>query len=234
MQNNLSYRLTTLAALYILLMSTGYAQSFFIQSASPEYDAQINVLCQKDQCGGPAEIILYKHAQPEIVQRFHTEDLTQYLDEELQPSVNQVELYGEQSSLIFDDFNFDGSTDLAIRNGNNGAYHGPSYDIYVWHKTQHKFIYSKELSELTLTSLGMFEIDKNMKRIRTYNKSGCCYHITQEYHVIPQRGLELVREFIEDATHSNGEKVKVIERKLYQQRWQQTIRYYDLDQYYLE
>ena len=65
--------------------------------------------------------------------QFQADDLSCYLDKKLKPTVNVVQLSGEYSSLIFVDFNFDGSEDLAIRNGNEGAYSGPTYDVYVYH-----------------------------------------------------------------------------------------------------
>ncbi|MCW1777480.1 hypothetical protein NB693_24540 [Pantoea ananatis] len=39
--------------------------------------------------------------------------------------------YGEQSVLIYDDFNFDGIKDLAVMDGQNSCYHGPSYQVYL-------------------------------------------------------------------------------------------------------
>ena len=142
-----------------------------------------------------------------------------------------MQLYGEQSALIFADFNFDGSEDVAIRNGNYGAYGGPTYDVYVFHRTKNKFVLSEELSALTHENLGMFEVDPKQKRILTSNKSGCCYHIRSEYIVIPKHGLSLVREFIEDATVQAG-KVKVTERMLNLGRWIEKVHYYAVDEYY--
>src|SRR6266498_5889224 len=35
--------------------------------------------------------------------------------------------YGEQSLIMYDDFNFDGKKDLAISDGQNSCYHSPSF-----------------------------------------------------------------------------------------------------------
>ena len=209
-----------------------YAQIFEIKDGSQIYDAHINVECNKDQCDGKAEVGLYKKASKQVFQRFNSEELTMYLDENFQPSVNVVQLYDEQSPFIFQDFNFDGTEDLAIRNGNYGAYGGPVYDIYVFNKTRQKFVFSEELSALTQENLGMFEVNSEQKRLITFNKSGCCYHIRSEYKILPQKGLLLVREFIEDA--QGGEQVKVIDRNLIRGKWVEKIKKYPIDQYYVD
>ena len=64
-------------------------------------------------------------------------------------------------------FNFKGSEDLAIRNGYEGPYDGPSYDVYVFHKTKNKFVSSEDLSALTYENLGMFDVNSKRKRMIT-------------------------------------------------------------------
>lgn len=94
------------------------------------------------------------------------------MDKNLEPSVNIVQLYGEYSPLILlililMIFNFKGSEDLAIRNGHEGPYGGPPYDVYVFHKTKNKFVSSEDLSALTYENLDMFEVDSKRKRMIT-------------------------------------------------------------------
>lgn len=223
-----------LNAICIYLCSNGvYAQIFEIQQGSDIYTATIKVNCEENICSGLGEVKLYDKANKKLVQTFMSEDLYFYLDENQQPSVNVIQLYDEQSPLIFDDFNFDGSLDLAIRNGNMGSYGGPTYDVYVYHKTKKKFVLSKELSDLTYLNLGMFDVDHERQRLVTMNKSGCCFHMTDEYQVIPKKGLVLVREYIEDATFAvGGDSVKVTERHLIHGKWQEKVNYYPMDEYY--
>lgn len=219
---------------FLFLSQNLHAQIFEIKNGSKLYDAKLDVKCEKDQCGGKAKITLYQKGTQHIVQAFNSDELTIYLDKNLKPSVNVIQLYDEQSPLVFDDFNFDGTEDLAIRNGNYGSYGGPVYDVYVFNKTKKKFVLSEELSNLTQENLGMFQVDPKHKRIITFNKSGCCYHITSEYQVVPHKGLVLVRDFEEDATSVQGEKVKVTERNLIHGKWKVKTKYYPIDQYYKE
>lgn len=210
------------------------AQVFKLNQASDLYDAKIDVQCQQSECEGPAKITLYKKGTQQVFQDFKSDDLTMYLNKNQQPSVNIIQLYNEQSALIFGDFNFDGSQDLAIRNGNYGSYGGPTYDVYVFHRNKQQFVYSDELSALTQENLGMFQLDPKKKRIITFNKSGCCYHIRSEYQVVPQQGLQLVREFIEDASSAENNKVEVTNRELIKGKWKQSVKYYPIEQYYKE
>lgn len=210
-----------------------YAQVFEIKQGSNLYTAQIEVKCEENTCSGLGKIELYDKKYKTLIQAFESEDLYFYLNESQQPSINVVQLYGEQSPLIFDDFNFDGSEDLAIRNGNNGSYGGPTYDVYVYNKTKKKFVLSNELSNLTDENLGMFHIDSERKRLITFNKSGCCYHITEEYSVVPKKGLVLGRALIEDATSAVGsDRVKVTEQNLIHGKWKEKVKYYPIDTYY--
>lgn len=220
--------------LTILLITTNsHAQAFHIKDGSDLYDANIEVLCAEDQCSGTGRIILYQKNTQNIIQQFTSDDLNFEVTEKSKPTVNIIQRYNEQSALIFDDFNFDGSEDIAIRNGNNGGYGGPTYDVYVFLKHKKKFILSQELTDLTYENLGMFEIDDQKKRILTNSKSGCCYHQAAEYSVVPQKGLVLVKEVIEDArSEVGGERVRVTHRELINGQWNEIYRYYLIDEYY--
>ncbi|WP_288382031.1 FG-GAP repeat protein [uncultured Acinetobacter sp.] len=218
----------------VLSLSIAQAQVFEIKNGSKHYDAIIDMACEKNECGDKAEVKLFKKGSKAVFQAFHSDELTMYLDENFMPSVNVIELYGEQSPLIFDDFNFDGTQDLAIRNGHYGPYGGPVYDIYVFNQSKQKFVLSQELSVLTQENLGMFQLDKKRKRIIALNKSGCCYHIRSEYQVVPKKGLLLVREFIEDELTSNGNQVKVTDRHLINGKWKEKVKYYPSEKYYAQ
>ena len=210
-----------------------HAATFQIKNGSTFFDAQLEVeKCDKEECSGTADIKLYKKGKKQIFQTLYSNDLNFYLDKQQKPSVNIIQLYDEQSPLIFDDFNFDGQEDLAIRNGNESSYGGPSYDVYVFNKTRQQFVLSNALTALAYDNLGMFQTDLKRKRIITFAKSGCCFHVTSEYAVIPNKGLKLVHEVTEDAM--GGEQVKVTTKSynLHTKKWRTTLKKYPLDQYY--
>lgn len=214
------------------ISTLGLAQkNFVIKDGSNRFDVKIAVEnCEGDTCSGKGTISLIDKKSKQIFQTLSSDDLYFYLNKNQQPSVNVIQLYNEQSPLIFDDFNFDGSEDIAVRNGNQSSYGGPSYDVYVYNSTKKQYVISKELTALAYENLGMFQTDHERKRISTFAKSGCCWHITTEYAVIPKKGLQKVYELEEDA--QGGEFVKVTTRNLIKNKWVNKTKKYKMDDYY--
>jgi hypothetical protein len=219
---------------FILLTNFCNGQfKFKIDKGSTKFSAEIMVTtCKKGDCNGKGTIDLYDRITKKKFQTFYSDNLDFSVDKSNNPTVNVIELYGEQSPLIFDDFNFDGTEDFAIRNGNESSYGGPSYDVYVYYSTKKQFVPSADLSELAYNHLGMFETDHKRKRLSTFDKSGCCWHLKTEYSVIPKRGLVKVAEFEEDAT--KGEMVVVTKRKLINDKWTVKIEKHNRKDYYKE
>lgn len=211
------------------------AQSnYIIKDGSQRFDAEVTVQsCVGDDCGGKGIIKLIEKKTKQLFQTFESDDLSLFLHKDQKPTVNVIQLYNEQSPLIFDDFNFDGTEDLAIRNGNQSGYGGPSYDVYVYNSTKKQFVPSEELTALAYENLGMFQTDSVRKRIITFAKSGCCWHVTTEYAVVPKKGLVKVYEFEEDAT-GDGENMKVITRTMINNKWKIKTEKYKINEYYKE
>ena len=186
------------------------SRQFIIQDGSKQYNATISVAqCDKETCNGVGTVQLTEKTSGRTIQNFKSDDLYFFLTSQQKPTVNIIELYDEQSPLIFEDFNFDGSEDLAIRNGNESGYGGPSYDVYVFNQTRGQFVLSAELTALAHNNLGMFNTDAKRQRISTFAKSGCCWHETTEYAVVPKRGLVVTKVITEDATSPDGRYVYV-------------------------
>jgi hypothetical protein len=205
--------------------------NFTINDGSDIYYATISVdTCTNDNCEGKGTVKLFDKKTDKLFQTFTSDDLYFFFDNTKNPTVNIIQLYNEQSPLVFEDFNFDGSEDLAVRNGNNSGYGGPSYDIYVYHRNKKKFVVSEELTRLAYENLGMFQTDRERKRIITFQKSGCCWHITTEYSVVPKKGLVKVYELEEDA--QGGEFVIVTTRELINDKWIIKEETFKIDDYY--
>lgn len=214
----------------LLFINLSFGQNKFeIKNGSKKYIADIIVEnCSEENCQGYGTVKLIDKTSKKVFQTFTSEDLFLYLDQNR--SLNSKELSHEESPLIFLDFNFDGNEDLAIRNGNNSSYGGPSYDVYVSNSSQTKFILSDELTELAVGNLGMFEIDSKRKRIITNSKSVCCWHQSAEYIVIPKIGLKLVYSQEENAT--GGEFVEVTTKELIKNKWKTKIKKYKIKEFY--
>lgn len=218
---------------FTLFAVASFGQNHFeLKDASKNYDVKINVEnCEKDECQGKGVIELIDKKTSKKFQTFTSDDLNFYLKEDQQPTANIIQLYDEQSPLIFNDFNFDGTEDIAIRNGNESSYGGPSYEVYVFNSTKKQFVRSEELTSLACENLGMFQTDPERKRLITYSKSGCCWHITTEYAIVPKKGLLKVYELEEDAT-GGDETVKVTKGELKNNKWVAKTTKYPINQYY--
>jgi hypothetical protein len=170
------------------------------------------------ECAGPALLEIFpkgKMAGPPR-QRIELGELWVIAGPAGQPLVNSAELYDFQGSLNVGDFNFDGEDDLAIQVGQDGPYGGPTFDIYLYDRAKAQFARSEPLSEISRGTLGLFQIDPIRRRLVTFAKSGCCYHVTEELEVIRDRPVPVSR-FIQDAT-GDGDVIEIRER-LVGKRW---------------
>jgi hypothetical protein len=220
----------TLSFLTTISFNSFSQKTFTLTHASKNYTAAITVANCKgtEDCKGKASIKL-ENKSGKLLQTLHSDELYIYLDAN-GTVADSMAMYNEQSPLIFDDFNFDGTEDLAIRNGDNSGYGGPSYDVYVYNATKRALIKSAALTKLASTNLGMFEVDKKLKRLTTHQKSGAAWHSTTSYEVVPKKGLVKMYEKIEDA--QDGVNVVVTEKKLVNGKWSKKSKKYKIAYYY--
>lgn len=193
---------------------------FAIEDASRKYNAEVTVEeCQADACRNNAAIILFGKSG-EKLQTLASGDFVMYFEKEAKPSSTNITTLTHgmvhDDPVVFGDFNFDGTEDVAIRNGSGGNYGSASFDVYVFNSTKKKFVLSKELTEIASSYQGMFDVDSKRKRLTTYARSGASLHYTYEYQVIPNKGLDLVYEKISDFS---DEKTKVTVREKINNKW---------------
>ncbi|MGK6342641.1 XAC2610-related protein [Chryseobacterium sp. DT-3] len=193
---------------------------FAVEDASKKYNAEITVEeCQTGACRNKAIIILFSKSG-EKLQTLASEDFVMYFEKEMKLSNTSVTTLTHgmvhDEPVIFGDFNFDGTEDVAIRNGSGGNYGSASFDVYVFNSTKKQFVMSKELTEIASSYQGMFDVDPKRKRLTTYARSGASLHYTYEYQVIPNKGLDLVYEKIGDLSE---EPPKVTIREKINNKW---------------
>lgn len=127
-------------------------------------------------------ISIYSSKTNKEVVKIVSEELTLDFDKEGAVKTNVKELtYGEQSVIIYEDFNFDGKKDLAIMDGKNSCSEGPSFQIYL--ETNNTLKHSPEFTRLGQEYCGMFQIDYESNTISTYTNNGCCWHQFSEFKV---------------------------------------------------
>ncbi|MCB1024178.1 MAG: hypothetical protein KDB79_07305 [Acidobacteria bacterium] len=200
------------------------AQEFELKNASKYFDIKISVAsCDEYGCTGAASFSFYKKGGSTPYQVIKLPETYIQLGDDGSPNVNKTLLYDEQSVVNIGDFNFDGMEDVAICNGMNGSYSGPSYNVYLSSRKARKFVYNRAFSALG-EHLGMFEVDPERKVLITFDKSGCCWHVTEEFSVVKGRPVK-VMVVEEDATIADETKVKITTKKLVRGKWRTSVKY---------
>lgn len=211
----------------LVFSAVGTAQvKFELKNASKLYDVLIEVeKCENRICEGKVTYTLFKKNTSQHFQTFKLPETEFMLGDDDKPSVNVTRLYDEQSAVSFSDYNFDGIEDLSLCDGRNGGYGMPSYHIYLYSPRAKQFTFSEPFTELSQEGrLGMFEADAKRKRLRTFSKSGCCFHMTEEFVVVNNRPKKVL-EIEEDATIADEKRVKITTKRLVRGRWKKSVKY---------
>lgn len=112
-------------------------------------------------------------------------------------------------SLILSDVNVDGHQDLLVWSGKEGAYGGPSYEVYLFEPSSGKFVHNQDFSDLTVGYNGLFFVEEN--KIRAISTEGCCLHVTDTYEVKENKPV-LIKRVTEDDGDGEGPATKKVER----------------------
>ena len=128
--------------------------------------------------------------------------------------------YKDQWDIFLGDFNFDGMTDLALRDGMNGGYGFPSYQVYLFSNEKNEFVLSPSFTELGQYQ-GMFEVNESRKMIYNHTKSGCCSHTTEGYKIVNNKPFKVYDHTVEGVIEmANGVTTpEVITKKLINGNW---------------
>ena len=214
-----------LTLVLLLLCPTAWAQhKFDITNASEYFDIKVSVAkCEEGSCSGKASFGFYKKGGATPYQVINLPDTYLELGEGGSPNVNVTMLYDKQSVVNSGDYNFDGMEDIALCNGLNGSYGGPSYSVYLSSRAAKKFVFDRKFSALGV-HLGMFEVDNEKKVLRAFDKSGCCFHVTEEFDVVNNAPRKIFVEE-EDATIEDETKVKVTTKRLVNGKWQSKVKF---------
>ena len=212
-------------ALVLAFATTSFAQrTFDIKDASKYFHVKVTVAkCDDMFCEGKTTFSFYKKTGGTPYQVISLPDTQIDISNGGQPSVNVTMLYDQQSVVNVDDYNFDGMEDISLCDGANGSYNGPSYRIYLSDRKAGKFVYSPAFTKLG-RHLGMFTVDKKARRLETFDKSGCCWHILERYDVVGNAPRKVFEE-VEDATIADEKRVKITTKSFTNGKWKTTVKY---------
>lgn len=181
--NSIFSRLLPGAVLCCLPLLDAVAQTYRID-ISPELYGKIR-RDQADEVFSPGVITIHRKRDNQRLIRVESDELTLDLhDGRAVANIRQLP-YGEQSVIMFEDVNFDGAKDLAIMDGQNSCYHGPSFQIYLGDpRDPEHFTYSEAFTRLAQEYCGMFEVDAARRQLHTMTKSGCCWHEFSTFDIV--------------------------------------------------
>ncbi len=208
----------TFALILFVTVAVQGQRNFRLNDASKKVDVSIDVgKCDRGDSGmcGPVTVRFFRKSSTKPFQRILLDRTSMWNPT---PKANVINRYDDQSVINFGDFNLDGAEDVAICDGSNGGYGGPSYQVYIYSVRSKKFVHSKAFTKLGQgMNLGMFETDKKKQMHYVYSKSGCCWHQTEGYDVF--RGApRKIYELTESSSIGDGW-VRVITRKFIRGRW---------------
>lgn len=198
-------RRTNILLVLLLLWAAGvHAQATFtVDQFSKTYYGKI-FIADTAAVFSSGWVAIYDRSNNKELLKVQSDELALSLHEG-QAVANIKELpYGEQSIIMYEDYNFDGIKDLAIEDGQNSCYHGPSFQVYLGLKSG--FAYSTEFTRLGQEYCGMFQVDDQKKRLYASTKSGCCWHQFSEFTVEGNRprAVKIVEEDFSGGAYPYG------------------------------
>jgi hypothetical protein len=219
-----------LITLIVLTLPAAAQQSFRLNDASKNVDVGIDIGVAADEWGSPpATYSFYRKGGKKAFQTVAVDGIDMW---DAEPKANVSIGYDDQSVVNFDDFNFDGVEDVALNDGKNGGYGGPSYQIYLYSPAKKLYVLSEPFTELNQDgNLGFMDIDRAKRMIYRSTKDGCCWHQKEGFKVI--RGVPVkFYEFTEDVRGESGVYVKLTTRRLVKGKWRKSVRYVKTSKYY--
>ncbi|MFY1047622.1 XAC2610-related protein [Chryseobacterium sp. GP-SGM7] len=202
------------------------AQNYFeLPNVSKTYNVIANIeSCGENICSGKTMIDLYDKATMKKYQTLSSADFYLDFDEIRKPILDSL-----KNSIIFDDFNFDGIEDVAVRNGRSNK--NPLYEVYTYDSAK-QFVLNDDFNALIRSNSGMFKTDSGHQRIITNQKNGCCLNLSSEYQFFPYKGLVKVLEFEEDTR--DPKKVVTVKREFIDYKWFSKTTTYPRELYFKE
>lgn len=175
-----------------------FAQTTFtVNNFSPLYYGKVYV-ADTAEVFSKGWVAVYEKKTNKLLIKVDAEELAVDLhDKKLLANIHQLP-YGEQSVIMYEDYNFDGIKDFAIEDGQNSCYHGPSFQVYL--ATNKGFTLNADFTRLAQEYCGMFEINAKEKTISTMTKDGCCWHQFSQFAVINNKPV--IRSIIEEDAHN--------------------------------
>lgn len=212
-----------LICLFLILCSSAIAQKTYeFKNSSKSYNVRLMIEnCDENICAGEAKFSIFRKGKKKAFQTLTTK--TEFKVEGAK-RLNPKILHNYEHLVFFEDYNFDGINDLAIRDGNHNFDDGPSYQIYLFSPKIKKFVYNRDFTNLNQKRyIGAMEVDQKKKVLRAFSRSYSRWESTEEFKVVGRTRLKKVYQRTEDTT--DEKRVKITTKRLIKGKWQTKVRY---------
>jgi hypothetical protein len=206
----------------MLWSPTAAQKTYEFKNSSKSYNVRLAIeSCDENVCSGEGKFSIFRKGKKKAFQTLTTR--TEFKAEgakRLDPKI----LHNYEHLVFFEDYNFDGINDLAIRDGNHNFDNGPSYQIYLFSPKRKRFIHSRALTNLNQTKyMGAMQVDQKKKVLRAFSRRYEKWESTEEFTVVRGNRLKKVYQRTEDYTDKN--RIKYTTKRLVKGKWQTKIRY---------
>jgi hypothetical protein len=183
------------ATIFLAMTRLVHGQTeFTVDNFSPDYYGKISI-SDTSEVFSKGWIAIYQKKTNRQVIKVVSDELALSLHDGNAVANIKTLPYGEQSLIMYEDFNFDNKKDFAIEDGQNSCYHSPSFRIYL--AAGNGFYFNDAFTRLAQEYCGMFEVDPSQKKISNTTKSGCCYHEFSEF-IVDQNKPKAVKIITEE------------------------------------
>ncbi|MFT4094620.1 MAG: hypothetical protein QM640_13400 [Niabella sp.] len=202
-------RLIIALCLSLVFLNASGQVTFLVDNFSKDYFGKLFIK-DTSEVFSPGWVAVYDSKTKKQLIKVESEELTFELHDG-KPVANIKQLpYGEQSQIMYEDYNFDGKKDFAIMDGQNSCYHGPSFQIYL--ATAKGFEFSEPFTQLAQEYCGMFNVDHKEKKLYTMTKDGCCWHQFSEY--VVKNNVPVAVKIVEEGVNAAGVAFDYTEKNL--------------------
>jgi hypothetical protein len=209
--------------IFLAVSSSTMAQKTFeLKNSSKIYQVRLAIeKCDESVCAGEAKFSIFRKGRKKAFQTLTTStEFNAPNATRLKPNV----LHDQGHLVFFEDYNFDGVKDLAIRDGNHNYDEGPSYQIYLFSPKTKRFVHNRAFTGLNQNKyVGAMEVDHQNKVLRVLSRSYGRWETTEEFRVVRGTRLKKVSQRTEDI--ANERRVKITTKRLVKGRWQTKVRY---------
>ena len=196
--------------------------TFEFKNSSKIYNVRLMIEnCGENVCSGEAKFSIFRKGKQKAFQILTTK--TEFMAQGAKHPDPNI-LYNYQHLVFFEDYNFDGVKDLAIRDGNHNFDQGPSYQIYLYSPKSKRFVHNQALTNLNQNKyIGAMEVDQKNQVLRAFSRSYGRWESTEVFKVVRGTRLKKIYQRTEDTT--DQKRVEITTKRLIKGRWQTKVRY---------